>query len=289
MFGATDIFNEAGEIVSTDFKKVGQMISESEKKAQNHSNEAKLIRIEIGLAIRAVAGANGATLTETIDSMSLCETLQLAEKTFLKMARVAGSSSLLQLGTNNGISYSVLDECAASKKPDDPPKRKEFMKRLCGELEGMVSHDDNTEAYHGPSRSEAIGCIRRLQIEFEVPVRGMDGGGVGEGERGGGRKRKELTLINKLIRLNNCFRFIFVLPRVEKDEWLAKTGMNLAEIGGTMHSLMDELIDEGLIVTDVATVSPDHISPGWTAKNPHDIEEDPDAPEEGEDDGGGEV
>jgi hypothetical protein len=266
MYQASHILDKKGIIVTTDLIQLGKLIASADAEACFDEHSAKLKRVEIGIALRQAAAipgpdGNGRTLTETIDAMGLCKTLTRAEKTMLKYARIAGSAMLLELAANPNISFSVLDEIAACKKPVDPEKRREFVRRLGSEVRDACKRESEEEGHEpdsyrgsGPTRNDVVGMIRRAQIDFAVPTKGGS-------ERDGNKREKELLLLRRMTRLVGMYRVLF-LPDLHRSDWLEKNELTIEKFGRRMRELQDELIKGGLIEEDPNTISAGRLFPG---------------------------
>jgi len=254
MFQATNLFDKDGNLASEDVKVIAASILEAKAKASFSSHEAKLMRLEIGLAIMEVAinSEGNPGLTETISRMGLVDDLDRANNTFLKYTRVASHASLLQLAIDPRISFSVLDEIAASKKPIDGLAKKEYIQSVCAEVTDMCQGDG--VAGDGPTRNSVVGVIRRQQVEFEVPTK------AGGKDRDEVKRRAELKLLAKQARLTSHYRLLF-LNETMRDEWLEREGMTIADLSASIVSLQNEMIDDGILLREPMKLTKHHLSP----------------------------
>lgn len=259
-YHATELFTPEGNLVTDDIGLLAKLIVETEVKTIASDHESKLMRIEIGFAIRAIAAMRQTTLTEAILDMNLCQTTHRAEKTFLKYARIAGSETLMKMAENPQISLSVLDEIAAAKKPIIAGERALFMKRVSEEVNDICKENLKDEGHEeggpgrlvvlGATRNQAVGVIRRIQIEMGVKTKAGNGNGP--------EVPKEKDIQSKMLQLLNLLRIMF-LPDNVKHEWLAENGLLLADVGATMISLQNDLVEAGIITKNANELKPEAI------------------------------
>jgi hypothetical protein len=260
-YNATQLFDKNGALVTDDIKKLGHMIVATEAQTIATDHESKLMRIEIGAAIRAIAAIRNTTLTEVIVEMELCKTTHRAEKTFLKYARIAGSVNLMEMAKNPQISLSVLDEIASSKKPVIKQEQADFMHAIREGVEeickaNLVDEGFDPDAPEGKqivlgiTRNQAVGVIRRTQIEMGVETRA----GGGSPERPG-----KTEIQSKLLQLTNLLRLMF-LPADRRDAWLEKHGLLLADVGASMVALQNDLVEATIIKPEADELSPTSIT-----------------------------
>jgi len=257
-YQASSLFDKDGNLITTDLSALASKIVEAEVGTIASDHQSKLVRIEIGLAIRTIAAKEKSTLTDIIVAMNLCQTTHRAEKTFLKYARIAGSKVLMTMAENPQISLSVLDEIAACKKPVLKPDEAKFMRRVSGDIleicnQNLVDegHDGDTGklVVLGATRNEAVGVIRKVQIEMGVATRAHSPH----------PERPDMKAIqSKILQLLNLMR-IFFLPANERDEWFKKHGIPMADAGATMISLQNDLSAAGIISALASDLKPESI------------------------------
>lgn len=262
LYHATDLFDKDGMIVTTDIHRLANLIVQTEIKTIASDHESKLMRIEIGHAIRTIASIRNTTLTEAICDMDLCKTTHRAEKTFLKYARIAGSGVLMEMARNPQISLSVLDEIASSKKPASKADEAKFLKRVTSDIADICKENLKDEGYDpekpegslvvlGVTRNQAVGVIRKVQIEMGVATKA---GGNGTPERPG-----EKELQSKILQLLNLMRIMF-LPGHRRDNWLIKHGLTQADVGATMISLQADLVGACILNEEADDLKPESIA-----------------------------
>jgi hypothetical protein len=258
-YQASKLFNHEGELATKDPLELATMIVEAEIGTIASDHDSKLVRIEIGCAIRAIAIEMKTTLTEAISTMGLCITLNRAEKTFLKYARIAGSPTLMRLAENPQISLSVLDEIAACKKPAIKSDLSKFLKKVCAEVVEICDKNLEDEGFQGEAgrlvvlgvtRNEAVGVIRRNQIEMGVKTRPGAGGspdrpGIGE-------------IHSKTLQLLNLMR-VLTLPTQRRNAWLEKHGILLDSSAALAISLTNDLVEAGIIAENADDLKPESI------------------------------
>ena len=256
-YSATPLFDENGNLTTDDLTKLASLIIETEVKTIASDHESKLMRIEIGAAIRHVAALKNMTLTDVIVEMNLCQTTHRAEKTFLKYARIAGSVVLMNMAENPQISLSVLDEIASCKKPTLKADITKFMKRVSSDIldickENLVDEGHTPETGKlvilGATRNQAVGAIRKVQMEMGVATR------AGENPE----KPDMKDLRSKLLQLLNLMR-IFFLPANQRDAWFEKHEVSMADAGATMISLQNDLSAAGIIAASADDLKPESI------------------------------
>jgi len=257
-YQATELFTSEGKLVTNDPAALALKIIEAEIKSISSDHESKLIRIEIGAAIREIATLNNSTLTDIIVEMDLCRTTHRAEKTFLKYARIAGSPSLMKLAENPQISLSVLDEIASCKKPVIKEQEAEFLKRVVNDVTEICVANRLNEGYGpeegslivlGITRNESVGVIRRNQILMGVQT------------KAGGNPEKpgEREIQSKILQLVNLMR-IFFLPPPDRDGWFEKHGIVMADAGATMIALQNDLTAANIIPELATDLRPETVT-----------------------------
>lgn len=262
LYHATELFDGQGLLITTDIHELANLITQTETKTIAIDHESKLMRIEIGHAIRTIASIRNTTLTEAICDMDLCKTTHRAEKTFLKYARIAGSGVLMEMAKNPQISLSVLDEIASSKKPAAKKDEAKFLKRVVTDITDICNENIKDEGYDpesplgrhivlGVTRNQAVGVIRKVQIEMGVETKA---GGGGTPERPG-----EKELQSKILQLLNLMRIMF-LPAKRRDAWLAKHGLTQADVGATMLSLQADLVGACILNDEADDLKPESIA-----------------------------
>jgi hypothetical protein len=261
MFKATNLFNESGVLVTSDHHELAGMIVKAEVGTIASDHESKLVRLEIGHAIRCIAAIRNSSLTDAIVDMGLCKSTNRAEKTFLKYARIAGSGVLLSMATNPQVSLSVLDEIAASKKPESKDGQARFLSRVVNDINdicksNLIEEDLDPDAPEaklvglGVTRNQAVGVIRRVQIEMGVATKAGNGNGP---ERPGAKEVQA-----KILHLLNLMRVAW-LPLARRDDWLAKHDLTMADVGGKMLSLQADLVGACILTEEADDLKPESI------------------------------